>query len=740
MGTTQQKRRMQVFALALALALAILLVTEGAHLVELKKRDVPVEEQHQILELLQLGEDSKVPNIRLNSNFFGSLLIGKEQQSFEVVFDTGSDALWVYSDSCRSCIDAKKHVFKRDASPTYHFKDTPFSIKYGTGESHGTTGTDIMRLGDLEVNDQVFGQCDEPDDVMRGFPFDGIVGLSRPMFMDPNGLIPIMDTVKQEHVLANKKLANTFSFYLGRDEGDKSYLIFGGSHHMLHEGAVHWVPAMSKNIFWELPLDDILIHEKKGNVSIMATKKEIALERHFHDTAIHDGFAQIMADPYQHAPKAELITDDDTSSHHNKRDSHKANHKRHKNHPEPSVTDDMPGQSEDGYDFVTQAEPVLLELESSVSMMEEEMITRSKPHNKANSKAHKIHETHHESLIHASHKTKASNKLAFSHPRFAHELEVTGKVDTPLTSDDNKDNKEENKVDSKAENKDDSKDNSKDEPHAPSGDSSNAFDVHAHLSARAHPDKNSHPAETDAHAETHDIKHTVTTAAPAEKKAEHTSTKQAAKVSHEHSKAPQHAKATVAINKHSASAATTTNKNVSNKKQANKPGSSKTVPTASAGVLSNKAPLGNGELLSDLQTTPGVSINPCHQDSTHPCIASMDSGHSLISGPPELVRKLKELTTPAGACTEEATANMPDVSFVIGGKLFTLTPMDYLIELEGHCTPAFRERPFRNGHDWVLGEHFMRTFYSVFDYDDMRVGLARLDNIKQHIDTILSRK
>ncbi len=62
----------------------------------------------------------------------------------------------------------------------------------------------------------------------------------------------------------------------------------------------------------------------------------------------------------------------------------------------------------------------------------------------------------------------------------------------------------------------------------------------------------------------------------------------------------------------------------------------------------------------------------------------MDSGHSLISGPPELVRKLKEHTMPSGACTEEATSSLPDVSFVIGGKLFTLTPMDYLIEVRNH--------------------------------------------------------
>jgi len=243
---------------------------QAAHLIELKKRSMPEHEQHQVLELLQMTETGaeEVPNIRLNSNFFGSLMIGESKQPFEVVFDTGSDALWVYSDSCVSCKQARKHTFSRQGSDSYRRKTTPFSIKYGTGESHGTTGTDKMFLGDLEVDAQVFGQCDQPDDVMRGFPFDGIVGLSRPMVLDPNGLGPIMETVKNYYLLKKKKLADTFAFSLGRDEGEKSYLIFGGSHNILHEGIVHWVPTLSKNIFWELPLDDILIHHKNPGARV----------------------------------------------------------------------------------------------------------------------------------------------------------------------------------------------------------------------------------------------------------------------------------------------------------------------------------------------------------------------------------------------------------------------------------------------------------------------------------------
>jgi len=74
---------------------------------------------------------------------------------------------------------------------------------------------------------------------------------------------------------------------------------------------------------------------------------------------------------------------------------------------------------------------------------------------------------------------------------------------------------------------------------------------------------------------------------------------------------------------------------------------------------------------------------------------------------------------------------------MIGGKLFTLTPQDYLVNFGGSCMPAFSERGVKNGHDWVLGEHFMRTFYTVFDQDNMRVGFSHLSHTKKHLSSIL---
>ena len=123
-------------------------------------------------------------------------------------------------------------------------------------------------------------------------------------------------------------------------------------------------------------------------------------------------------------------------------------------------------------------------------------------------------------------------------------------------------------------------------------------------------------------------------------------------------------------------------------------------------VREQSSDVATGELLSEFHGHKGASVTPCLQDAEHMCIISVDSGHSLMSGPPDVIQKIKAQLVPAdashvGSCDPAVFETMPDVSFAIGGKLFTMTPEDYLVDLGGNCVPAFSERPTRNGHDWV---------------------------------------
>ncbi|GMT36961.1 hypothetical protein PFISCL1PPCAC_28258, partial [Pristionchus fissidentatus] len=120
-----------------------------------------------------------------------------------------------------------------------------------------------------------------------------------------------------------------------------------------------------------------------------------------------------------------------------------------------------------------------------------------------------------------------------------------------------------------------------------------------------------------------------------------------------------------------------------------------------------------------------------------PVSAIVDTGTSLLTGPPEVVDKInhaiggREIGKTGEFMIEcRKIKDLPDITFNLGGQDFTLKGEDYVLKITNggisECISGFMgmDVPPPAGPLWILGDVFIGKFYSVFDHDNMRVGFA----------------
>ncbi|PFH37789.1 putative aspartyl proteinase (eimepsin) [Besnoitia besnoiti] len=134
----------------------------------------------------------------------------------------------------------------------------------------------------------------------------------------------------------------------------------------------------------------------------------------------------------------------------------------------------------------------------------------------------------------------------------------------------------------------------------------------------------------------------------------------------------------------------------------------------------------------------GKSLGFCEHSR---CKAAVDTGSSLITGPSEVINPLLKSLNVAEDCSNKDS--LPTVTFVLEdnyGRLvkFPLKPADFLVEEVDSrgksisCAAGFMpmDVPAPRGPLFVLGNSFIRKFYTIFDRDHM-VGSAHLHPTKR---------
>lgn len=127
--------------------------------------------------------------------------------------------------------------------------------------------------------------------------------------------------------------------------------------------------------------------------------------------------------------------------------------------------------------------------------------------------------------------------------------------------------------------------------------------------------------------------------------------------------------------------------------------------------------------------TDGVKIGLF---SSGPSDAIVDSGTSLITGPSKdilaIALEIGAKPTITGQYTIdcEKVDDIPEITWTIDGKDYPVPGKDLVISAAGTCLFAMMGMDFpKPGPQWILGDVFMRKYYTVFDYEEERVGFAK---------------
>ncbi len=113
--------------------------------------------------------------------------------------------------------------------------------------------------------------------------------------------------------------------------------------------------------------------------------------------------------------------------------------------------------------------------------------------------------------------------------------------------------------------------------------------------------------------------------------------------------------------------------------------------------------------------------------------AVIDTGTSLLTFPSGLAEILNNEIGAVKSWSGQYTVDcelrntLPDLTFNLAGYNFTIGATDYILEVSGSCVSAFTPMDFPApiGPLAILGDSFLRRFYSVYDVEKNTVSLAK---------------
>jgi hypothetical protein len=106
------------------------------------------------------------------------------------------------------------------------------------------------------------------------------------------------------------------------------------------------------------------------------------------------------------------------------------------------------------------------------------------------------------------------------------------------------------------------------------------------------------------------------------------------------------------------------------------------------------------------------------------CQIAADTGTSLLAGPTSMVDKLVKRLNVASDCSNYDS--LPSLGFILGNTTLHLDNVDYVDRTADSCALSFMplDIPPPRGPLFILGDPFLRKYYTIYDRERLRLGFA----------------
>lgn len=189
------------------------------------------------------------------AQFFGHLFVN--QQRFRVLFDTGSNSIWVPNKLCESCAGTER------LQSTQGIASQQFERLYGSGRVAGHVVQASLALDNgVVLGDATVGSVSKEDGDIKRLDSEGVIGLAFPSLEERDHQANLLALLSRTQSFRGQSLAFSFAFHPS-EASTPSHLVFGTVDLLTRSSTVFFPVAASSawgsHGFWTLELNGVAV-------------------------------------------------------------------------------------------------------------------------------------------------------------------------------------------------------------------------------------------------------------------------------------------------------------------------------------------------------------------------------------------------------------------------------------------------------------------------------------------------